>query len=350
MAAYTYPGATPTAPPTMSAPAQVGGGQIGGSLPFGQMGATNTLPTDPASLASHYGAAYNSALAMNSSNYSNILAGYQQTMAQQQTAQGAIGAGYTGLYNNVLGQLAGQGQEQRQQINSDYAAGLGAQSQQLINRGLGNTTVQSAVQRGLAFDQARAGNALSEQLGRQNADYMTNIGGQGLQFQNQANMQNTQLAQNQLGWMNSVNAPYPDAGIYAQLAQQYGATAEANKQRNQLGRNGYPGQPAMGGTLSGQYGTHFPNDFRGGNGAAPVQLGGGGGGYGSGLPPGFNPGQGQGQVAGGSGGTIPTLDYSVGSYGDVWNDQTTDPYSGSYDQWPASDLGSYNLSGGGGDF
>lgn len=325
---YTLP-----AQPTPAAPFQPQQGQSGiaGALPFDAMGANATLPTDLNSLGAHYGSAYRSALAMNSSNYTNILAGYQQTLAQQTKAQDAIAGGYTGLYNDVLGQLGTQGQSQREQINRDYAANLGRGSQQLIDRGLGNSTVQSAVERGLEKDRAFAGNALNEQVARQNADYMSRLGVQGLQYRDAANMQNTQLAGRQLDWMNSVNAPYPDAGMYSMLAQQYGMAQEARDNRDQFSKGGgrMTNPAGVGGGVGGVYGRHFSDSLSDGGAGGYVQLGGGGG------------GGGYGNLAGGIGSYIsPGQDFG-GGYA-----AAADPYAQSalsIEDFMAQDGGDYGF-------
>src|SRR5260370_10206621 len=75
------------------------GGAIGGVLPWGAGGA-GLFGGD---LAGSYAASYNDALKMNHANYSNILKGYQDTAAAQNTAQGVIGKGPYDLYNNVFG-------------------------------------------------------------------------------------------------------------------------------------------------------------------------------------------------------------------------------------------------------
>ncbi len=318
---------------------------IAGGLPFGSMGQNASMPTDLASLGTHYASAYNSALAMNSSNYTNILAGYQQTLGQQTKAQDAIAGGYTDLYNNVLGQLGNQGQTQRNQINRDYASGLGRAGQQLIDRGLGNSTVQSSVNRGFEADRAMAGNALNEQVARQYADYASRLGTAGLDYRNQANMQNTGQSNRQLDWMNSVNSPYPDAGMYSQLAMQFGMADEAAKNRDAFNRgNGRISGPPMGGGMGGFYGNHFQKGFAGGEGGSGVQLGGGGGGGGGangidgrqaiGLGAYYTPSSPQmggindpfsyenyGQFLGGGGsvgGGLPNMEYqaALGGYGD----------------------------------
>jgi hypothetical protein len=207
-----------------------------------------------AGLGAEYTASYNTALKQNQSMYDSILAGYKGTQARQMSAQEAIKGGYTGLYNDVLGQLAGQGQEQRQQINDDYATAVGKGTQSLIDRGLGNSTIMSSVARGAEFDRARAGNDLSERLGRQNADYMSRLGLSALDYSNAANQQNTNLDLNQYNWMNTVTAKYPDANLYARLAEQQGMADEAARMRDEM-RGGYAGNPPPSGTVSGTYGS-----------------------------------------------------------------------------------------------
>lgn len=281
--------------------------QITGTLPF--QGLTNqsvqfqglggTPQQAMAQLGTNYANAYNSAIAMNEANYGNILQGYQDVRANQGNAQDAIAGGYTDLYNQlqqsqqgitggygealkglqgggmqlaqgysglnnaVLGGIQGIGQSRARDIASSYQAQSGRLSNDLVSRGLGNSTVQSALQAGLAFNQERSQNDLAEQIAGLRAGYqsqlglaglgsqqqqlmaenqqrnlglgyqnqaalqLANQGQQGLDYRQRALMGDTALAQNQLGWMNSVNSPYPDAGMYANLAQMYGAQQQA---------------------------------------------------------------------------------------------------------------------------
>jgi hypothetical protein len=215
------------------------------------------------SLGSSYAGSYNNALAMNQANYANILKGYQDTLAGQTSAQQAIQSGYTDLYNNVLGSIAGVGQSQQTAINDQYARATGALSQQLTDRGLGNTTVAPNLQRGVEADRAKASNDLAGTIAQLRASYMSQLGQAGLGFGERAYGQNAALAQNQLGFMNSVNSPYPDAGLYSQLAQQYGAVGEADKDRAQFaaqqqqlqqaarGGGGIVATPVVGGAVGG---------------------------------------------------------------------------------------------------
>lgn len=184
-------------------------GTIGGNLSFSGGGGD-------------YKSAYASALKMNQQNYSNILAGYQNTMTSQQNAQGRISTGYQNLQSNVLGSIAGIDRSQRQDIADTYAKNVGQASQDLINRGLGNSTVQSSVGRGLLYDKTKSDIALTNSTQGLNAQYMSQLGLAGLNYQGQAARDNSMWAGQQLGFMNSVNAAYPDPRTYAMLAQMKG--------------------------------------------------------------------------------------------------------------------------------
>src|SRR6185436_14194491 len=184
---------------------------IGGNLPFSGGG-------------KDYASAYNAALQMNSTNYNNILAGFQQTAAQNQQVQQGIQAGYNRLEGDVLGGIQGIDLAQRQAISDQYARDRGKASQQLINRGLGNSTVQSAIDRGLIYDREKANVALTGQTQGINAQYRSQLGLAGLDYASRAAAANTAQANQQLQWMNSVNAAYPNASMYAQMAQMKGAS------------------------------------------------------------------------------------------------------------------------------
>lgn len=196
-------------------------GQIGGNLPWqgGPNPAAAAASSNPQAIAQQYGQAYNSALAMNQANYQNILKGYQQAMASQTSAQQAISAGYTSLYNDVIGKVSGIGQARANAIERDSARQLAGDSQQLIDRGLGNTTIQTSVNRGVAADKNLQLTQLSDDQAKMIGDYMSNLGLAGLGNQARQLDNSTALATRQLDWMNSVNAKYPDANLYAGLAK-----------------------------------------------------------------------------------------------------------------------------------
>lgn len=207
--------------------ATAGAGGIGGGLPWNAGGASGD-----------YATAYNSALQMNQSNYNNILAGYQQTLAQQVGAQQAIGSGYTNLYNDVLGRVQGTNDANMQGINDSYAQQQGSASQSLINRGLGNTTIQSSVTRGIEADRAKAITQSQNGFAQLMAGYQSNLGQAGLGYQANAAAQNVATQQRQLDFMNSVQAQYPDAGQYAQLAQMKASQAAASRPGGMGGAGG----------------------------------------------------------------------------------------------------------------
>ena len=216
-------------------------GSGGGALPWGNggAGALSGLGGSPQqalnSLGSDYANAYQSSLAMNQTNYNNILSGYSSLMSSQQAAEAPITAGYGQLENQVMGTIQGITASQQQAIKDVYAQQSGAASQQMINSGLGNSTVQQSVQRGLTLDEQKAQVALANQQAQLTAGYQSNLGLAGLNWQQQALGQNTGLGVQQLNWMNSVNATYPNAGMYAQLAQGYGAMQAAQQARGMLG-------------------------------------------------------------------------------------------------------------------
>lgn len=225
--------AAPTASPYLGGGAIGGtsGSTIGGSLPFNNPG-TIDFSGNPSNLGADYASAYTSALNFNSQNYANVLAGYQATSAQQQAAEQQTQQGYGALQNQVMNTIQGITASQQQAISDSYAQQTGQNNQQLIDRGLGNTTIQQSTDRGLMLDKQKANVALANQQAQLTAGYQSNLGLAGLNYQNQSTLQNSAQNDQQLGWMNSVNAPYPNSGLYAQLAQQYGAAQQANANRS----------------------------------------------------------------------------------------------------------------------
>jgi hypothetical protein len=116
----------------------------------------------------------------------------------------------------------------------------------------------------------KAFGSLGAQLAQTGAGYLGNIGMAGLNYANQAAMQNTGLASQQLNWMNSVNAPPPSAAPYMQAAGMAGQFAQANA-TNQLMQNMANQQAALQWAalnrpgMGGGYGT--PSGVGGGGGA-----------------------------------------------------------------------------------
>jgi len=264
----------------------LGAAQLGAGLglPAGAVQGLNTL-------AGQYGQSYQAALQQNQAMYNNILGGYQQLMGNQQAAQQPIIQGYANLKTEVLGDIKGIDASEKQAIQDAYASQSGAAQQSLINRGLGNATISDSVQRGLGLDQQKAQIALQNQMAQLTAGYASNLGQAGLNYQNQANMQNTALGQSQLNFMNSVQAGYPDPNAYNALFGQAGQMNQAQQslalQRALMNRGPYPfggGGAAGAGGIT--YGPHANLNTLGG-GFGPQNYGGapGGGGAGGGPNP-----------------------------------------------------------------
>ena len=248
---------------TLNAAAPGGAGQY--ALPFNSGGAdaymglqglaSSNPQTALGNLGTNYAAAYNSSLAMNEANYNNIVGLYGQTQAQQTSAQQAIGAGYTGLYNNVIQGLQGSQQAALNANQQAFTRASGNAAQQQINTGLGNTTVQASTQAGLTGQLALANTATQNQYANTIAGYQSNLGLAGLNYQNQANMQNTAEANTLANFLNSVQAQYPNGQMYNSLAQQAGSAYQSGQDRNlllsqlrqgQAGRSGTAPLPGLG--------------------------------------------------------------------------------------------------------
>lgn len=217
---------------------------IGGNLPFGNTGqgidaGINALGQgygiNLSGLAAGYNNAYNAALGMNQQNYNNILQGYQQTMQNQLANQKNIEQGYGGLYGQIANTL-GQGgtpwgiaAPAAQAIADVNAQQQGAAQQNLVSSGLGGSTVLPNVEAGIGLQAQKAYGALGSNLAQTYAGYQSQLGLADLAYQNLANQQNTALADQQLNWMNSVQAPYPNAAAYAGIGQQAGAAQQAQQ-------------------------------------------------------------------------------------------------------------------------
>lgn len=279
--------------------------QISGNLPWDNAGARMLQGVDWSNpdaamkaLGDNYANSYNNALAMNQRNYENILQGYQSTAGALAADQMETRIDYENLMTNVDNRIASLGGAERQRLNDLYAAQSGQQAQSLIDRGLGNTTVQNAVQRGLTLDHAKAGVGLNESIAGMQAQYMADLGLERLGFRERSLERDANLATGQLDWQNSVDAAYPDAQAYGSLASQLGATGQANRdrltmqdavnrqmlaaQQPQSGRGG--GAMMVGGgatpTQSVSYGggrRPLPAAASGGGSSAPPLVGAGGG-------------------------------------------------------------------------
>lgn len=286
--------------------------QIRSNLPFPSQQAAGSIPFggNSAQLSQSYANAYNAALALNQQNYENISKGYERALLDQSQKQHNTQQQHYELERQVMGDLNLAGSTRRQEIQDQYSALAGRQSQQLIDRGLGNSTIQASTNRGLALDEQKAQNQLAEQVANLRAQYGSNLGLARIGQHGQGSREATALTQAQLEFMNSVQSPYPDAGLYASLAMQY----EQAKAAERAAGSGYGFNPATGGGGGVTYGPAYkfgptPGTFGGGGhqtiaapdsglGFNPAFLGAGGPtGYAGGVP----------EVSGGGGGLVGDL-------------------------------------------
>ena len=240
----------------------VGGVGVGGGTGFGA-GAGTGGGNVPAGLTydqliAQYNTAHNNVVG----GYQNLLnhatgqvnAGLQGAMNQMSGGYGAIAAAYPQLQNAVMGDINQIGASRAQEIRDAYVAQQGQADQNLVSRGLNNTTVAPAVSRGLALDREKALNENSERVAQLRAGYRSNLG---LAELDQANRAVTNMA----GQYNLMGTTYGDliaaygmpamsynvdtANRYWDLAQMYGAV--------QQGLPGAVQTPSTAGALGNQY-------------------------------------------------------------------------------------------------
>lgn len=271
--------------------------QLNAPMPFNAGG--NPFGQD---LAGAYQSSYNSALAQNQALYGNILGGYNQALAQQVQGQGSVQQRYDNLGGQVMNTIQDITASQRQNISDVYAQQSGQLAQSMINSGLGNTTVQGSMQRGLTLDEQKAQIALANQQAQLSAGYQAQLGSAAAGYAGQSVAAQTAEQNLGLGWMNTITAQYPNAQSYGQL----------------------------------QYNQGLLNALQGGQGlAAGYGAGGGvGGGLAPPIPPGSPPmgnplnyglGGGQSVVYGGGAIAPPTMNSLPSDAGPLWGQQTFDP-------------------------
>lgn len=352
--------------------------QIGGNLNFTPggnplLGAAGGLP----GLAMNYGASYNSALQANQTSYNNILQGYQTNMANMGQGLSSVGNQYGSLMGGIQNTLGanygvpgvngawGIAAPAASAINKLYSAQTGQQfdaqgnptgtptggsiAQQLINSGLGKSTAMTDANRGAFADYGNAIGSLGANLAQTYAGYQANIGEAYLGQRNQATMALANEGDKQLNWMNSIQIPYPNASLYAQLYQQQGQASQAAAAQQQqmdifrmgLGRGGGGGGGASVGAAprGGTYGS--------GGGGFPS----GGAGTSVGGPSGSGNWQGNSSsnnyyTGGGGGGGGPM---SINPSGAVTGPGAYDPWSTNVDN-PSGNAGSQGFDPSAGNF
>jgi hypothetical protein len=209
---------------------------VAGNLPFENQGAGlyNALASGSVSdLASHYAQAYRAALDMNRQNYANVMSGYQRIQGLNAVDAARGGRDYRRIMEGVLGEIQNYGQSQRDEIGDSFGIARGQADQDLISRGLGNSTVTSSVQRGLTLDEQKANTQLADRLAEMRAGYRTQLSMAGQAYKERQQQQQLGTALSQLQFMNSVSANYPDAAAYTQLANMLGGYGQAAADREQ---------------------------------------------------------------------------------------------------------------------
>lgn len=174
------------------------GGRFGGAMVAG--GGSKKKPTNPVDA---FTLAQKKANAANEQRYQDILKGLKST---RQTVGG--------LFDQSAQQIGGIGDAARQRIDMGATRGRAQADQDLINRGLGNTTVRSAVMRGVGEDAERLNQELDERLSLMRGGLLERRAGA------EERMGNV-LA----GTMNSRSDVGPDLGLFAQLMSQQAAGA-----------------------------------------------------------------------------------------------------------------------------
>lgn len=214
---------------------------------------------------------YQAALGMNQQLHQNVQTGYDSLRQNTDQIYNNIYQNMESQYGDVLGRIAGTNTSNINDIGRNAQALSGQASQQMVSRGLGNSTVQQNMQRAIEADRARETTRSNEAFAQLGAGYANQIWqGRTAAQQNKAQAM-AGLGTAQLGALERVNAGYPDAAMFGSLAQMYGAQSEAARNRKQLG----PGSGfAQAGGASAGY-SSSPSPW----GSRTLGGGGGGGGY-----------------------------------------------------------------------
>lgn len=230
-----------------------------------------------------YAAAYQNALQQNLQLWNYTIQGYDRLGQQLASNANNIVNQYGQLTQQGLALLEGADASQKQEIADAFARESGAASQDLINRGLGNTTVQNSVQGGIALNKQKALTQLAGQTAQQKANLLTGLGGQSLQAQQQLSNALAGIGSQALGAIGNVQARYPNMSDYAnaQLAKGKAMTAGAGLAWAAQGR---PGMARLNSPASPQA-TYTPSYLQTPNYQSPRVTGGGGYGGGQTLTP-----------------------------------------------------------------
>lgn len=238
-----------------------------------QAGADDPLDT----LTQEFQTAYDQGVAANEARYQQLLSGYADRASafgsaslpiisglnamksDQASADAALLGAYGALKgeagdtrSRVLAGLQGLGDQAREDISRLYTGRRSQAEQDLVNRGLGNSTIRSSVLAGLTSAESAERRRLEEELRREALGYdvtlsqrMEDIGAAGLTAQEKAGTRQAalgtqaldyagtvadtqnELAKDRLDTMERRTDTYPTLGDLANLALQYGRSKES---------------------------------------------------------------------------------------------------------------------------
>ncbi len=219
---------------------------------------------------SNYGSGYTQSMGTGSSTSQYLIPGAKASYqnlggaldtayngVQGQLAQGynaldpSVLGGYGSLYQQALGDVANYGQVQQQQLQNQYAQQGAQQQQNLLNRGLGNSTVQNSIQTGLTQSEALARQNLGQNINQQQLGVLGSFGNQLVGAQQQLGQnkinQTLGLSQQQLAGQQSLGQQYQgqvgQQGIQTSSNQNAStgtnASSSANQAANTQGQTNY---------------------------------------------------------------------------------------------------------------
>jgi hypothetical protein len=195
--------------------------------------------------AGSYSSAFN-AYAQTTSNM--IGAGFNMldaALADRQQRNRGLWAAYGKLNRQVQGKLAGSNRANLEDLSQQFTALSGQMSQQMIDSGLGNTTVQQAMQIGLGGEYAREKTRSEGLFAQLQADAMQRVMGQGLQARERGINAIQDIRMGGLNFLSSMTPMAPDPGVWAQLAM------AGMGNGFEMGLPGMPGQSAPVGPVGG---------------------------------------------------------------------------------------------------
>lgn len=116
----------------------------------------------------------------------NIAGQYGQLASAQQGALGNVQQGYGQRATDIMGQFDTLGNQQRSDLAARYGQQRSSADQDLVSRGLGNTTIRSSVMAGLGSQENQDLARLNESLTGQRLGYQSQLTGDTLGAQERA--------------------------------------------------------------------------------------------------------------------------------------------------------------------